>query len=148
MASPNSMILVSACLIGCKCRYDGADCLDESLRARWDRGELFAVCPEQLGGLPTPRPPAEIESGSGEDVLEDKARVLRENGEDVTDAFVAGARRTLDIARAVGAREAIFKQRSPACGCGQITRAGRTVEGNGVTTALLAREGLRIVPHE
>ena len=128
------MVIASACLVGCKCRYDGGDCLDEALRARWDRGELFAVCPEQLGGLPTPRPPAEIESGSGEAVLGGKARVLRENGEDVTEAFIVGAKRTLEIARAVGAREAIFKQRSPSCGCGQLTREGCTVEGNGVTT--------------
>ncbi len=142
------MIIVSACLIGCNCRYDGGTCLDEPLRARWDRGELFAVCPEQLGGLPTPRPRAEIESGSGEDVLDGRARVLRLDGEDVTEAFITGARRTLEIVRALGAHEAILKQRSPACGCGRITRADRTVKANGVTAALLVREGLCVVPHE
>jgi len=142
------MLIVSACLVGCKCRYDGESRCDESLRTRWDRGEAVALCPEQLGGLPTPRPPAEIEAGSGDDVLDGHACVRRRDGTDVTAAFVAGARCTLEIARVLGAREAILKQGSPSCGCGRITREGRAVAGSGVTAVLLAREGIRIIPHE
>ena len=148
------MTIVSACLVGCKCRYDGAACTDETLRARWDRGELVPLCPEQLGGLATPRPAAEIESGSGEDVLDGRARVLRGDGADVTGAFIEGAKRTLEVARALGAHEAILKQGSPSCGCGRIARRGHPVAcngacaGNGVTSALLAREGIHVIAHE
>ena len=142
------MIIVSACLIGCACRYDGAACTDETLRARWGLGELVPLCPEQLGGLPTPRPAAEIESGSGEDVLDGRARVLRGDGADVTGAFIEGATRTLEVARALDAREAILKQGSPSCGCGRISRGGRPVAGNGVTSALFAREGIHVIAHE
>jgi uncharacterized protein YbbK (DUF523 family) len=104
---------------------------------------IIPVCPEQLGGLPTPREPAEIESGDGKSVLEGKTRVLRRDGVDVTEKYLKGARELLRIAKAVGASRAVLKEGSPACGTGRIKRRGSDVEGAGVAAALLRREGVQ-----
>ncbi len=109
------------------------------------KGKAIPVCPEQLGGLATPRPTAEISGGTGADVLEGRAEVRTSSGADVTDNFTRGAREALSIAKAAGAREAILKAKSPSCGCGLIydgTFSGRLVEGNGVTAELLIRNGI------
>jgi uncharacterized protein YbbK (DUF523 family) len=100
------------------------------------------VCPEQLGGLATPRPAAHLEGGSGEDVLDGRARVVTAAGVDVTEQFVKGAEETVEIARLFGAGRAILKERSPSCGCFQVNRDGALQSGSGVTAALLRREGL------
>lgn len=142
------MILVSACLVGERCRYDGGgfDRYPELSRLVAE-GRALPVCPEQLGGLPTPRPPAEIQGGDGRDVLEGSARIRREDGTDVTDAFLAGARETLEIARQCGATSAVLKARSPSCGGKQIYAGnfdGTLKPGPGVTAAMLEREGLAV----
>ena len=158
------MILISACLIGLNCRYDGKNSSEKFLIEEVRRGDALPVCPEQLGGLPTPRVPAEIVGGTGEDVLSGTAKVCTSDGRDVTLAFLRGAKETLYLAKLVNAQRIIFKQRSPSCGCGQIydgtftgtlkyvrfthrrlsdrnpVGTGR-LTGNGVTTALLLREG-------
>lgn len=142
-------ILVSACLLGRRVRYDGtgrrrADPLFERWRAD---GRLVPVCPEVEGGLPVPRPAAEISGGSGGDVLDGRARVLTRDGADVTAYFLDGARLALDRARACGARIAILKEGSPSCGSGRVhdgTFGGRTVAGEGVTAALLERHGIAV----
>jgi len=155
------MILISACLIGLNCRYDGKSS-NPSSRLRREvnlefliekvrRGDALPVCPEQLGGLPTPRVPAEIVGGTGEDVLSGAAKVCTSDGRNVTSAFLRGARETLYLAKLVNAQHIIFKPRSPSCGCGQIydgtfTRTLRY--GNGVTTALLLREGFIVFNSE
>jgi uncharacterized protein YbbK (DUF523 family) len=143
--------LVSACLLGMPSAYDGQGRLVTELLALAARGHVVPVCPEMAGGLPTPRPAAEIVGGSGEDVLEGRARVVTIEGQDVTDAYVQGAEVTLAAARRCGARLAVLKAHSPSCGSSQIcdgSHAGRLVPGQGVTTALLRRAGLQVVSEE
>ncbi|SEM55028.1 DUF523 domain-containing protein [Nonomuraea pusilla] len=143
-------ILVSACLMGRRVRYDGgAKTSGDARLARWrEEGRLVPFCPEVAGGLPVPRPAAEIEPGaSGADVLAGAARVLAADGSDVTAEFVRGARAALDAARAAGARLAVLKEGSPSCGSLTIydgTFGGRRVAGHGVTTALLEQHGIRV----
>jgi len=105
---------------------------------------MVPVCPEQLGGLSTPRPPATIFGGDGRDVLSGRARLRNDRDEDVTEAFLRGAREALGIARACGAAVALLKDQSPSCGC--ITRyCDRPGGGMGVTAALLDAEGIRVL---
>ncbi|MGH3382318.1 MAG: DUF523 domain-containing protein [Actinoallomurus sp.] len=142
-------ILVSACLLGQPVRYDGTGRRsDHVLLALWrDQGRLVPICPEVRGGLPVPRPAAEISGGFGEDVLDDRARVLTRDGTDVTRHFLLGARHALDQARSHAARIAILKESSPSCGSLRVfdgTFEGRKVPGEGVTTALLARHGIAV----
>ena len=145
------MILVSACLSGRPCAHDGRSRLDARALALAESGRGLPVCPEQLGGLPTPREPAEIVGGDGRDVLAGRARVLTAAGSDVTDAFLAGARQTLAVARAHSCRQAILKTRSPSCGRGAIhdgSFSGNIRPGDGVTAALLIEHGIRVVSEE
>ena len=140
------MLIVSKCLTGCPCRYDGRSVPDPEIRALVERGEALAVCPEQLGGLPTPRVPAEL-TGSGEDVLEGRARAVTHGGRDVTREFVLGAERALGAALACGAKKALLKGKSPSCGCGRIydgSFTGALVPGDGVTAALFRRNGIEV----
>lgn len=144
-------ILISACLAGQACAYDGRDRLDARSKAIVESGRGLAVCPEQLGGLPTPREPAEIVGGAGREVLERRARVLSASGSDVTDAFLSGARQALAIALAQGCRQAILKSRSPSCGRGAVhdgSFSGRLRPGDGVTAALLKEHGIEIISEE
>ena len=114
------MKLVSACLIGVNCNFEGKNWLNPKLLEEFAKGGLFPVCPEVLGGLPVPRVPAEIQGGDGSDVLEGKAKVVNMEGIDVTSQFMKGAYEALKIAQAVGAKEALLIEKSPSCGCGQI----------------------------
>jgi len=140
--------LVSACLLGIECRYDGRSTPNAFLLERIRKGLLLPVpvCPEQLGGLPTPRAPNEIDRGDGEDVLAGRARVVDSDGLDRTENFLRGARQTLALAQLLSVKVAYLKQKSPSCGFGFIKRGGETVPGNGVTAALLLRHGIRVVP--
>ncbi|MEW8977382.1 MAG: DUF523 domain-containing protein [Symbiobacterium sp.] len=145
------MILVSACLVGCHCRYDGGTKERPDLVKLIRQGRAVPVCPEQMGGLPTPRVPAEIVGGDGEAVLDGRARVVNSAGDDVTAQFLAGAREALRMAEAAGASVAILKERSPSCGSAAIydgTFSGATVPGAGVTAALLRRHGVRVYSEE
>lgn len=135
------MKLCSACLLGIRCRYDGQGMPNEKVREMAAREILIPVCPEQLGGLPTPRTPAEIRDG----------RVMTEDGRDVTEFFIRGARETLELARVYGIREAVFKQNSPSCGCGRVydgTFSGKRIDGDGITTRMLKENGIRVVSDE
>lgn len=130
-------LLISACLLGEKCRYDGGGNYTPGVERLREFCQLVPVCPEQLGGLPTPRTPSER---VGE-------RVLSKTGTDVTEAFRTGAERTLETALSHGVRFAMLKERSPSCGCGYIydgSFSGRIIPGNGVTAELLAQNGIRI----
>lgn len=151
MDLPDGPLLVSACLLGEPCRYDGGACpcppLIDAVRDRL----VVPVCPETLGGLRRPRPPAEIAGGDGEDVLAGRARVLDKDGRDVTDAFLAGAAKAVELARVCGATAAILKERSPSCGVRQIydgTFLGRRRPGRGVAAAALAETGLPVWSEE
>ena len=135
------MRLVSACLLGLRCRYDGGSNERPQVVALLDQEILIPVCPEQLGGLPTPRPASEIVRG----------RVLTPSGEDQTEAYQRGAEETVALAQRLGITEAILKQRSPSCGCGQIydgSFSGRVIRGDGITTALLVSHGIRVISEE
>lgn len=145
------MYLVSACLLGVNCRYDGGSYNNEKLKELAKQGLVIPVCPEQLGGCGTPRPPCEICGGSGGDVLDGRCRVISERGEDKTDNFINGAIETLKLAEAFGAKKAILKSRSPSCGRGRIydgTFSARTAAGNGVTAELLIRNGIEVFSEE
>lgn len=139
------MILVSACLLGLCARYDGGHNLCPALAVPAAAGLCLPVCPEQLGGLPTPRQPAEIVGGSGRDVLAGRAKVVGQDGADLTPAFLRGAQQTLVLVRAVPVTAAVLKARSPSCGVGRIydgtfTRIQR--EGSGVAAAALSELGI------
>ncbi|MCX8150008.1 MAG: DUF523 domain-containing protein [Candidatus Bathyarchaeota archaeon] len=142
------MKLVSACLVGVNCNFEGKNWLNKALLEEFKKGELFPVCPEVLGGLPAPRMPAEVQNGDGAEVLEGKAKVINKRGIDVTEQFLKGAQETLKIAKAIGATEAFLAENSPSCGCGKIfdgTFSGTTVAGDGVTAALLKKNSVKVV---
>ena len=144
------MKLCSACLLGLECRYDGKSNLEkapEELLQEYKNGNLIPVCPEQLGGLSTPRSGARILSGDGKDVLDKNSRVSTDNDHDVTEQYLKGAYETLKIAQDLNIQEAILKQKSPSCGCGYIQgglEQRALVKGDGVTAALLKRNGITV----
>jgi len=141
------MKIVSACLVGVNCRYDGKNSFNSKIFEMFRKGDIIPLCPEQLGGLPTPREVQEIVGGTGEDVLRGKANVITASGRDVTKNFLRGAEETLRIAKSLGVKEAVLKSCSPSCGCGKIydgTFSGKLKDGNGVTAALLKEHGIRI----
>lgn len=140
--------LVSACLSGFPCRYDGMAKTKKEVVKLVDNKRAFPVCPELLGKRKTPRQKAEIEKGEGLDVLLGKSKVLQEDGTDVTKQFIKGAKETLKLAQALGIKKALMKQKSPSCGCGLIYVKGKLVKGDGVTTALLRKEGIEILPSD
>lgn len=146
------MKLISACLLGIKCTWDGTDKYRNERVIQLLMNEiLIPVCPEQLGGLKIPRPPQEIQGGSGEGVLDGKCKVKNINCEDVTQQFIKGAEETLRIAKLFKATQFIGKSRSPSCGCGQVydgTFSNRPIDGDGVTTALLRRSGIKVIREE
>ena len=130
-------ILISACLLGTCCRYDGASKMHPLIAALAERHTLVPVCPEQLGGLPTPRPPAERRDD----------RVVTATGTDVTEQYRRGAEETLKLCKLLGCQAAVLKERSPSCGRGQVydgTFTATLTAGDGVTAALLAAHGIPV----
>lgn len=145
------MILISACLCGLNCKYNGASNEHPLFADMLDRGEVVTVCPEVLGGLPIPRKPTEIINGTGYDVLNGTAPVTSSDGEDFTIPFITGAKRTLELAREYDVNLVILKSNSPSCGVGKIydgTFTHRLREGCGVTAALLKENGFSVVSDE
>jgi uncharacterized protein YbbK (DUF523 family) len=145
------VILVSSCLAGMKVRYNGTDCLHESIQKLLDEKKAVAVCPELLGGFSTPREPAEIVGGDGYDVLEGKARVMDRSGTDVTELYLDGAHITLEKAREMGATVVVLKENSPSCGSAMIYNgqfSGEKIAGDGVTSALLRRHGITVISED
>ena len=132
-----AVILASSCLLGCECRYKGDGCKCDALIKLAESNTIIGVCPEQMGGLPTPRPPAER---CGD-------RVLTEAGADVTAQYRRGAEAALQLARLYGCRTAILKANSPSCGSGTIydgTFRHRRISGDGLTAALLKANGVQV----
>lgn len=130
-------LLVSACLLGCRCRYDGASKSHPAVEALAARHELVPVCPEQLGGLSTPRPPAERQGD----------RVVTESGTDVTEQYRRGAAEAAHLCALLGCQAAVLKERSPSCGKGQVydgTFSRTLTDGDGVTAAVLAEMGVPV----
>ena len=130
-------LLISACLLGCRCRYDGASKPQPWLAALAERHELVPVCPEQMGGLATPRLPAERQGD----------RVVTKEGADVTAQYRRGAEEALRLCRLFDCQAALLKERSPSCGCGSVydgTFTGVLTAGDGVTAELLRAEGVPV----
>ena len=130
-------LLISACLLGCCCKYNGGHNLHPLAERLGEEYELVAVCPESFGGLPIPREPSERVGD----------RVLSKSGLDVTTAFRRGAERAVELAKKTGAKKAVLKERSPSCGFGKIydgSFTGTVVPGNGVAAQALAAEGVAI----
>ncbi|KAA1042396.1 DUF523 domain-containing protein [Macrococcus equipercicus] len=141
------MILVSSCLIGEEVRYDGRHQLNSSLKTLVDDGKAIAACPELMGGLLVPRTPAEIIGGAGEDVWQGTAQVMTRDGRDVTADYKAGAERFLEICLQHHITTVILKENSPSCGSQAIydgTFSGEKIAGEGVTTALLLANGIKV----
>jgi len=137
--------IVSACLLGIHCRYDGSTKgpikVPEELC-------LVPVCPEQLGGLPTPRAKAHLEGGDGEAVWKGRARVVDEAGNDLTQFFLRGAREVLGLCGILGVKVAILKEKSPSCGVRKVWIGEELSWGKGVLTALLEAHGVRVISSE
>lgn len=141
------MYLISACLCGLNCKYNGTNNFNPKIKAFYDKGNCIAVCPEHLGNLPIPREPHEILGGTGKDVLEGKAKVISQSGYDNTDKFINGAYKTLQIVKLLKIDTAILKSKSPSCGWGQIYNGNfekKLKPGNGVTAELLSQNGIKI----
>ena len=139
------VIAASACLLGYHCRYDGRTSPSTSLVKRAADEVVVPICPEELGGLPTPRTPAHFQGGDGFDVLNGRARVIDLDGNDVTEAFLKGAFAALKKIRANDIAICFLKDRSPSCGVGGLSADGEPI---GVTAALLMGEGIEIVEVE
>lgn len=136
MLFPKKNCLVSACLLGLCTRYDCKTRQDQFDVTLVEEYQLIPVCPEQLGGLPTPRPAADIAGGDGHDVLLGKAKVLSREGEDFTKEFIKGAQQVLTIAKMLNCQTALLKARSPSC----------AVNGTaGVTAALLKENNIEVI---
>jgi len=141
------MIVISACLVGEKVRYDGNHKLDLFYKNLIDEKKAISICPEILGGLQVPREPAEIIGGDGYDVWNDQAKVMTVTGHDVTIQFKEGAKRALSIIKDLNADTVILKSDSPSCGSTVIydgTFTGNKKEGVGVTTALFTLNGINV----
>lgn len=140
-------VLVSACLLGRACRHDARAKTDGVLQRELARDGSVAIpfCPEEHGGLGTPRPSAWIERESAAAVLDGRDRVVTADGADVTAEFVRGAHGALDACRAHGVERAYLKSRSPSCGSIDTHVAGVAVAGRGVTAELLHRHGVELV---
>jgi uncharacterized protein YbbK (DUF523 family) len=133
--------LCSACLLGINCRYDGKAKPNNKIVELSKTENLIPICPEQLGGLATPRDPSERRGN----------KVMSKSGKEVTNNFIVGAKEALKIAKIFNVKQAIFKQKSPSCGCGIIydgTFSNKVTEGDGVTTALLKKNGIEVISEE
>lgn len=130
-------ILVSACLLGVNCRYDGKNNKNSELCLIMNKYNLIPICPEQLGGMTTPRLPSEIIGG----------RVINSQGRDISYHFIKGAQEALYIAKAYNCKRAILKSKSPSCGYGSIydgSFSGKLIDGNGICAEMLINNGIEI----
>lgn len=139
-------ILVSACLLGLRTRYNDKTKLCQKVLDYLAANDFtpIPVCPEQLAGLPTPRPQTCFARGDGNAVLDGSGSVANDEGVDVTEAFIRGARQTAAIAKLCACKTALLKERSPSCGVTQVYLGDAVIEGRGVTAALLARNDIEV----
>ena len=145
------MIGISACLGGKNCRYDGKDQKNMEMMYLIENGNAILICPEVLGGMRVPRNPAEIQSGNGIDVWAGKAKVLDNQGKDVTEAFKRGAIQAYEQLKAAAIDIVILKERSPSCGSNWVydgSFTGKVLPGGGVTTAYFRAKGIRVYSEE
>ncbi|WP_042276979.1 DUF523 domain-containing protein [[Clostridium] dakarense] len=142
------MIAVSACLLGINCKYNGNNNENEKVVNYLKNKKFVLICPEQLGGLSTPRNPAEIINGDGYNAINNESKIVDKNNRDVSSEFIKGANESLKIAKIYGCREAILKEGSPSCGCNFIydgSFSGKKINGVGITTALFRKNGIKVI---
>lgn len=147
------MKIVSACLVGINCKWNGKSNPAPKLIREFKAGKLLAICPEQFGGLTIPRSPCGILNATGKEVIDNQARVVDHKGKDYTQEFLKGSKRVLRIVKELNIKEAILKRTSPSCGVGKTWQMkkqdnkykNRLVDGDGVLTALLKRNGLKVI---
>lgn len=140
------MILISSCLAGINCKYNGKNNLHPFFENLVNSGKAVPICPEQLGGLTTPRIPAEIVKDNTGNL-----RVITKTGTDVTKEYILGAERALAAAKALGITTAVLQSRSPSCGCGTVydgTFSKNLIIGNGITAELFMKNGIKVFSEE
>jgi uncharacterized protein YbbK (DUF523 family) len=146
------MIMVSSCLAGLCSKYNGGDNLNKDIERLVREGRAIVVCPEQMGGCPTPRNPCEIASNkTGQDVLDGNAKVIDSKGQECTEKFLWGAVETLKLAKLFNIEFAVLKANSPSCGCGKVydgSFGGRLINGNGVAAQMLINNGYKVFTEE
>lgn len=136
------MILVSACLAGINCKYNGGNNYNEKIFKMVKNGKAIPVCAEQLGGLSTPRIPVEIK------IIDGKKHAINKEGQDVTEQFEKGAREILELAKNLDIKQAVLQPRSPSCGVGKIYSGnfdGKLIDGNGFLAELLLENGIEVL---
>ena len=136
------MYLVSACLVGINCKYNGGNNYNEKILKLVKEGSAIPICPEQLGGLSTPRIPSEIRTING------KKKVINKDGVDVTDNFVKGSEEVLLLSKKLNIKKAILKSKSPSCGKDKIYNGnfdGKLIDGNGILADLLIKNGIEVI---
>jgi len=145
-------ILISSCLVGINSQWDGGEKRNQKLIDLVKSGSAVFMCPEQAGGMPTPREPSEIEHGKkATDVLAEAGKVLTRSGKDVTKEYVEGAKQVLALCKELGIIVAILKEKSPSCGSNKTydgTFTGTKVSGKGVTAELLTQHGIQVYSEE
>ena len=144
------MYIISACLCGVNCKYNGENNLNERCLNLFRDGKAVLVCPEQLGGLQTPRNPVELNNTASK-VVEEDGKAINDKGEDVTKQFLNGAYETLKIAKELGATKAILKEGSPSCGANFVYDGNFTknkIKGKGITAYILEQEGITVFSDE
>jgi len=137
--------IVSACLVGLRTRYDGNSSPDPELLEMFRRGELLPLCPEQLGGLPTPREPFEFVGGDGEAMLKGQAKLIgKRTNTDGSRFFIRGAQEVLKVVKFLNIKKAYLKEGSPSCGVNWVHVDGKIVKGCGVTACILKMHGVEL----
>ena len=139
------MYLISACLCGVNCKYDGANNYNEKCNELFISGKAILICPEQLGGLTTPRVPSELQA-KAKDIVEGNGKIVTKEGMDVTKQFIKGAKEVVEIAKKLSISTAILKERSPSCGVNFVYDGsfnGNKVKGKGITTEMLNEIGIK-----
>ena len=145
------MLIVSACLVGVNCKYDGGNNDNNKVKEFLKDKKYVIICPEQLGGLTTPRKPSEIYNIGGQEVLKRNSKVISCENKDVTKNFIQGAEETLKIAKEHNVKTAILKAGSPSCGYKKIydgTFLGNKIQGMGVTAAILNKENIALLDED
>ena len=141
-------IIVSACLVGKRCRYNGEDRAHPGVIRFLRKKNYVAICPERLAGWGVPRPPVEFHGGGARKVAEGKAKIVDDRGRNRTASLMKGVTRALRRALSLKAREAILKEKSPSCGVGKVYRDGRLARGEGIFTYQLERHGVEVRSEE
>lgn len=152
MLNKKEKILISSCLVGINSQWDGGEKRNQKLIDLVKSGSAVFMCPEQAGGLPTPREPSEIEYGKEAiDVLSGAGKVLTKSGKDVTKEYVKGAKQVLALCKELGITVAILKEKSPSCGSSKTydgTFTGIKISGKGITAELLTQQGIQVYSEE